>query len=85
MHLAAPLIPLHELAPGQTAYIGRIVGQVEHVHRLEELGLQQGMRVEMFRAGNPCILRLAGNKVCLRADNRVNVLVTRSDPLSQPC
>ena len=29
----------------------------------------------MFRAGNPCIIRLAGHKVCLRADDLLHVLV----------
>ena len=77
------MIPLHELAAGQTAYISHIVGQVDHVHRLEELGLRRGMRIEMFRPGNPCIIRMAGNKVCLRADHLLNVLVTASDP--PPC
>jgi hypothetical protein len=29
----------------------------------------------MFRSGNPCILRLAGNKICLRSDDLLHVLV----------
>jgi hypothetical protein len=29
----------------------------------------------MFRRGNPCIIRLAGNKICLRADDLLHVLV----------
>jgi hypothetical protein len=29
--------------------------------------------VEMFRLGNPCILRLAGNKICLRSDERLQI------------
>lgn len=74
-------IPLQQLAPGEAASISHILGQVDHVHRLEELGLRRGTRVEMFRPGNPCIIRLAGNKVCLRADRGLNVLVTPSDTL----
>jgi ferrous iron transport protein A len=68
-------IPLSQLPRGQSACIRRIVGRAEHVHRLEEFGLRSGTRIEMFRSGNPCIIRLAGNKVCLRADELLRILV----------
>jgi ferrous iron transport protein A len=42
---------------------------------LEEIGVRGGLRIEMFRPGNPCIIRLAGNKICIRADDMLNVLV----------
>ena len=38
----------------------------------------------MFRAGTPCILRIAGNKFCLRADELVNVLVEPITALLRP-
>jgi Fe2+ transport system protein FeoA len=78
-------MPIGHLAAGQAAYISHVLGQVDHVHRLEELGLRRGTRVEMFRPGNPCIIRMAGNKVCLRADQRLNVLVTPSNSTPTPC
>jgi hypothetical protein len=31
----------------------------------------------MFRPGSPCIVRLAGNKLCLRPDDRVCIHVVR--------
>ncbi len=74
-----PLVPLERLAVGQWARISHVVGQPDHVHRLEELGLRCGTRVQMFRPGNPCIIRMAGNKVCIRADRQLNVLVTPGD------
>lgn len=40
-----------------------------------EFGFRGGATVEMLRSGNPCIVRLAGNKVCLRSDERLSVLV----------
>lgn len=73
------LVPLHRLAAGQSAHISRIIGRADHVHRLEEFGLRGGTRIEMFRPGNPCIIRLAGNKICLRADALLSVLVTLAD------
>ena len=68
-------IPLNRLPSGQSARVDRIVGQADHVHRLQEFGFFDGMKIEMFRSGNPCIIRLAGNKVCIRADRRLSVLV----------
>ena len=69
------LIPLNLLRRGQSADVGRIDGQPDHVHRLGELGFRGGSRVEMFRPGNPCILRIAGNKVCIRSDHLLRVFV----------
>lgn len=72
------VIPLNRLKVGQSAQVSRIMGAVEHVHRLEEFGLRTGTTIEMFRAGTPCIVRLAGGKVCLRADKLLDVLVKRN-------
>ena len=69
------LIPLGDLAAGQAARIHRILGHADYVHRLEEFGLRHGIQIQMFRRGNPCIVRLAGIKVCLRADAKFHVLV----------
>jgi ferrous iron transport protein A len=71
----AEVIPLRRLPAGCSARIARILGRPEHVHRLEEFGLRRGTPVEMFRSGNPCILRVDGNKICIRSDDFLNVLV----------
>ncbi|HYW81100.1 MAG TPA: FeoA family protein [Thermoguttaceae bacterium] len=68
-------ILLNELALGQSGHISRIVGRPDRVHQLEEFGLCNGIRVQMFRKGNPCIIRVSGNKVCVRADELARVLV----------
>jgi len=68
-------VPLKHLSVGQSACIHSVTGHPDHVHRLEELGLRTGTKIEMFRPGNPCILRLACGKVCLRTDDRLHVLV----------
>ena len=70
-------IPLEHLQRGQTACISRVAGHPDHVLRLEEFGLRGGARIEMFRPGSPCIVRLAGNKLCLRPDDRVCIHVVR--------
>jgi Fe2+ transport system protein FeoA len=71
------LIPLNLLAPGQLAQVGHVSGQPDEIHRLEELGLRGGAAVEMVQSGSPCIIRLAGQKLCFRADDLVRVLVRR--------
>ncbi len=73
--LPAATVPIHLLEPGQRARISRIVGRPDDVHRLQEFGLCDGVQVEMFRPGTPCILRVAGNKICLRAGELLHVLV----------
>ncbi len=69
------LLPLEQLPRGESALIRRIHGHPDFVHRLKEFGLREGTAVEMFRCGNPCIVRLSGHKVCLRPDAMLNVLV----------
>ena len=68
-------IPLAQLLPGQAARICGVHGRPDHVHRLEEFGLRGGVAIRMFQPGNPCIIHLDGNKVCLRADDYLQVLV----------
>jgi len=69
--------PLDELPTGQMALVHRISGPADEVRRLEEFGIRSGTRVEMFRRGNPCILRMAGNKICLRTSRPLRVMVER--------
>lgn len=73
------LLPLHMLPPGSRARIGQLVGPAEDVHRLEELGLRVGEPVEMVRAGNPCIIKLGGSKLCFRDNETLGVLVQTGD------
>jgi Fe2+ transport system protein FeoA len=84
--MAAPptdsLISLRSLRAGQQARVHSVLGAQEQVHRLHEFGLCHGSLVQMFRPGTPCIIRLAGNKVCLRAGELLDVLV---EPLADPC
>ena len=72
-------VPLQKLVTGQSAEVLQIEGRADHVHRLREFGLRQGCRIQMFRPGNPCILRTGGNKICLRTDRFLNVLVKPDD------
>lgn len=68
-------IPLHSLEAGRTAAVTAIVGQNDTVHRLKEIGLHEGAEVEMIQSGTPCIVRLDGQRLCLRGDALLRVLV----------
>jgi ferrous iron transport protein A len=68
-------IPLSALRPGDIAEIHEIVGPTEHVRRLEELGLRRGSVLEMVRGGSPCIIRVGSNKLCIRHDELLRVMV----------
>jgi ferrous iron transport protein A len=69
------LIPLNLVHAGQTAEVRQVVGQAEHVRRLEELGLRGGAELEVVRAGSPCIVRLGGSTLCFRDGELLSVLV----------
>ena len=69
------LIPLNHLRAGETARVGHLCGRPESVQRLEELGLRGGALIEMVQSGIPCIVRLAGHKLCFRASEASEVLV----------
>jgi ferrous iron transport protein A len=69
------LVPLGQLSVGESAEIEQLVGSCEHVRRLEEMGVRRGVSVEMVRRGSPCIVRLAGQTLCFRAGDLLNVMV----------
>lgn len=69
------IIPLNHLTAGSRGTIDTVLGQPDFVHRLEEMGLRGGATVEMVQPGSPCIVRLAGQKLCLRGDELLHVLV----------
>ena len=67
-------VPLSSLIAGQSARICEVLGPPDRVHRLREFGLRDGTKIQMFRQGNPCIIRIGGNKVCIRSDNLLSVV-----------
>jgi Fe2+ transport system protein FeoA len=69
------LLPLCLLKIGETAVIRHIAGADDHVHRLREMGLHDGTSIEMLQSGSPCIVKIAGHKLCFRDDDVTRVLV----------
>ncbi len=70
------LLPLTALRVGETALVVRVLGDSRCVDHLREVGLRPGVEVEMVQPGSPCIVRLEGQKLCLRADELASVMVT---------
>ena len=68
-------IPLQNLDVGCTGAVMAVIGQNDMLHRLEEIGLRQGAEVHMVQSGRPCIVRVNGQRLCLRADELSHVLV----------
>lgn len=69
------LVPLQLLPCGSFGWIEQLMGRAEEVHRLEELGIRKGSRVEMVQSGSPCIVKLDGGKFCFRDADVAHVLV----------
>jgi ferrous iron transport protein A len=72
---ANELILLGLLSAGQTATVETVMGGSDHAHRLREIGLRDGATVQMIQPGNPCLVRLGGQKLGLRSDALATVLV----------
>jgi Fe2+ transport system protein FeoA len=68
-------VPLKSLRAGQSGRVARLTGNDDLVHRLRELGLRVGARIQMIQPGNPCIIRLEGQKFGFRADGAARVMV----------
>ena len=69
------LMPLDMLRPGEWAEVADVGGDPAWVCRMAEMGLQAGCPVQMVQDGAPCLLRVAGCKLCLRADDSAHILV----------
>lgn len=69
------VIPLVSLSKGCKAEVCQLLGCPEEIRRLEELGLRDGVEVEMIQSGCPCIIGLAGSKLCFRPNDAMGVMV----------
>jgi len=69
------LIPIASLLPGQVAEVRQVVGRTDQIRRLGELGVRDGVLLEVVRAGTPCVVRMGGTKFCFRDGETCSVLV----------
>ncbi len=76
---ATELILLGLLTAGQSATVETVLGRTDDAHRLQEIGLRSGARVQMIQPGNPCMVRLGDQRLGLRSDALSTILV-RPEP-----
>lgn len=69
------IFPLQFLQTNEEAHIVELLGDRQHIHRLEEMGIQAGKRVRMVRPGSPCLLAFDGKRISLRLDQLLEILV----------
>ena len=69
------LLPLNRLTAGRFGRVAQILGRPDEVQRVNEMGLRDGIQIEMIRSGTPCIIRTGMQTLCLRGNDLLNVLV----------
>ena len=69
------ILPLQLLNRGEEGRILDVAGDELLVNRLHEMGLRSGATLRMVQPGRPCIVALADQRLSLRADDDLQVLV----------
>ncbi|MCC9607265.1 ferrous iron transport protein A [Blastopirellula sp. JC732] len=69
------MIPLDMLPIGQTAEIADVLGDLNDVKRLAEMGMRCGAVVQVVQQGSPCIVRVNGCSLCFRECAHLQVFV----------
>ena len=69
------LLPLEGLRSGEWAEVAEVSGEPAWVARMAELGIRAGSRLQVLQPGSPCLLRVGGSRLSLRADQAAQILV----------
>jgi Fe2+ transport system protein FeoA len=69
------LFPLEVLRSGDWAEVAEVGGEPGWVARLAELGIRAGIRLQVLQPGSPCLLRVGGARLSLRAEQASQILV----------
>jgi ferrous iron transport protein A len=69
------LLPLDMLRAGEWADVAEVTGEPGWVCRMAELGVCVGCRLQMLQSGCPCLLRVGGCRLSLRADDPHHIMV----------
>ncbi|MFO1021741.1 MAG: FeoA domain-containing protein [Planctomycetales bacterium] len=69
------IVPLSMLRTGDRGRISDLEGSEEYVKRLCEMGLRHGAQIQMLRTGSPCIVAVDQQRLTLRTDEDVSILV----------
>ncbi|MCX7420692.1 MAG: FeoA family protein [Planctomycetia bacterium] len=72
------IVPLTLMAAGEFGQVIQVDGSGDVVHRLAEMGLREQAFVRMVQPGCPCIIALNDQRLSLRTDDDVEILVSLS-------
>ncbi len=72
------IVPLTLMAAGESGQIIQVDGSADVVHRLAEIGFREQAFIRMVQPGCPCIIALNDQRLSLRADDDVEILVLLS-------
>lgn len=67
-------IPLEMMQVQERGRIIALTGPESLTHRLREMGVREGVMIEMVRPGSPCIISIEHHRISLRVE-QVSVLV----------
>ena len=74
------IVPLELMVCGEVGHVVQVDGPPDVVHRLAEMGLCEQAVVRMVQPGRPCLVAVNDQRLSLRADEDVTVLVALSGP-----
>lgn len=69
------VVPLELMAAGETGQVVQVEGVPEMVHRLAEMGLREKASLRMVQPGSPCIVAVDENRLTLRSEADLEILV----------
>jgi ferrous iron transport protein A len=78
-----PVLPLECLRPGEWAEVCDVCAEPGVVCRMAELGLRPGCRVQVIRAGSPCLVQVGGGRLTLRGE--AGMVLVRPVRGAMPC
>lgn len=73
------VIPLELLQVGEWGSVHCVDGCESLTHRLAEMGIREGVAVRMIRPGCPCLIAVDNQRLSLRIEGSVCVLVEVMD------
>jgi len=69
------MFPLDTLRAGERGEIAAVLGDAAWIGRLADLGVREGCAVCVLQPGSPCLLDVAGSRLCLRGTDASEIFV----------
>ena len=69
------LLPVEALCSGDWADVAEVQGETSWIHRMAELGIRAGSRLQVLQPGSPCLLQVGGSRLSLRPEFAMQILV----------